>query len=55
MRPNPTLSTVWKLSQALNTNLDELLNELDHRPVIMSHHPAGTASLCSSAKMVSVS
>ncbi len=42
---NPTLSTVWKLSQALNTNLDELLNELDHRPVIMSHHPAAQLPL----------
>ena len=37
---NPTLSTIWRLSQALNTNLDELLRELEERPAFIAQHRA---------------
>ena len=35
---NPTLNTIWRLSQALNTNIDELLKDLDTRPALIAHH-----------------
>lgn len=35
---NPTLNTIWRLSQALNTNIDELLKDLDTRPSLIAHH-----------------
>ena len=37
---NPTLSTIWRLSQALNTHLDELLRELEERPILIAQHRA---------------
>ena len=33
---NPTLNTIWRLSQALNTNIDELLKDLDTRPALIA-------------------
>lgn len=42
---NPTLSTVWRLSQALNTNLDELLQEFNERPAILAHHTSARLPL----------
>ena len=35
---NPTLNTIWRLSQALNTNIDELLKNLNTRPALIAHH-----------------
>ena len=35
---NPTLSTIWNLSKALDTNIDELLKNLENRPPLITHH-----------------
>ena len=34
---NPTLNTMWRISKALNVNIDELLRELENRPSIIAH------------------
>ena len=33
---NPTLNTMWRLSRALNTSLDELLKEIEERPKFLA-------------------
>ena len=45
---NPTLNTMWKISQALNMNVDELLRERESRPAIIAHQrPASLPLLIS--------
>ena len=34
---NPTLSTMWRISQALNRSMEELLRELETRPQVMAY------------------
>lgn len=45
---NPTLNTIWRLSQALNTNIDELLKDLDTRPALIAHHSSAQLPTLSS-------
>ena len=35
---NPTLGTVLRLSQALNTRVEDLVGALDARPALLAHH-----------------
>ena len=35
---NPTLSTLWRLSQALNTSVEEVLKDLESAPKLIEHH-----------------
>ncbi len=45
---NPTLNTIWRLSQALNTNIDALLQDIDTRPALIVHHGAAQLPILSS-------
>ena len=35
---NPTLNTIWRLSQALNTSMEDVLKDLDATPTLIAHH-----------------
>ena len=35
---NPTLSTLWRLSQALNTSIEDVVREIETSPLLIEHH-----------------